>query len=329
MALADQLRENLVSYWNFEQDTRQFNIWDQAHGGNHLEPIENPLNITGKVGLGVQINALPTPQGLHREFTSSLSHQGQEFTYTLWFKPTVLSTGISFILMTNGEYGLTLVQAGTNYFVQADIDDVTLIASHLPIVVGQWYFVAIGWNGEKAFLSVNLGNNIDGLKSSLPINTGGEFQHGNSGVSVFHKLDAVLDEAGFWRGRSLTREELEFLFNQGNGRTYTDFFSQPCDTIECCPPDDFAHKAAEATDSGTCTNIIDNPCTEIPVVTISPPNGAIVMFPTWVILTSNVTNSIIRYTLDGTTPDENSTIYTGAFQITGSGTVVRAFAQII
>lgn len=77
---------------------------------------------------------------------------------------------------------------------------------------------------------------------------------------------------------------------------------------------------------GTPTTV-DNQgtCGEVRSVEFYPPTGAIVTFPTWVVLTSSSTEAEIYFTTDGSTPTKGSIRYEGPFQ-TVAGIVVKAIA---
>lgn len=100
---------------------------------------------------------------------------------------------------------------------------------------------------------------------------------------------------------------------------------ESCDTKQdCCPPDPHAYRSADAEDSLAGTNSGCIPATVI----ISPESGSQLFFPSYIVLTSDNEDAAIRYTTDGTDPDELSTLYTAPFQITQAGTMVKARAYV-
>jgi hypothetical protein len=64
-----------------------------------------------------------------------------------------------------------------------------------------------------------------------------------------------------------------------------------------------------------------------PLLTLSPNGGMFTNFIT-ITLSTVASNVVVRYTLDGTTPDSNAFRYTGPFQLTASATIMaRAFVN--
>lgn len=86
----------------------------------------------------------------------------------------------------------------------------------------------------------------------------------------------------------------------------------------------FEYTSVDATDSGQCSNA---ECPD-PVVSSFPPNGSGIAVPTYVTLSSDVEDAIIRYTTDGTTPDVLSAIYTGPILVTNVQTQIKAIAYV-
>ena len=98
-----------------------------------------------------------------------------------------------------------------------------------------------------------------------------------------------------------------------------------CTETPCCDEDPYTYAASQATPSGSSTG---SDCAVVPNVTIEPPQSSFVSFPTFILLSADISGSVIRYTVDDTDPDENSTIYTIPFEIFGPTTVVKAKAWL-
>jgi hypothetical protein len=315
------LTTNLVSYFDMEQNPALGQMWDRV-GGNHLTVVGSPTSVDGVAG-GQGLQCLGTSQGAKLTVAAGLSHLNQPFTLALWYKPTLLDTlnhGLN--IQTCIEYGISVTSADGNYYITASIEDEDLTADTLPLVVGEKYFIVIGWDGTKVFLIVNLAHTDEDLQTGLtPAIT--TWTIGNNGISAVQKLDAMVDEVGFWRGRVLTYAELAYLYNNGNGRTFDELApARDCARDTCCPEDPYGYRSASATDSETGANL---ECEEV-AVEVSPVSGSYVFFPTYVTLSASNDDAIIRYTVDGTDPTPFSPQYTAPFQIQESGTVVKARA---
>lgn len=318
------LTTDLVAYWDFQQNPNLFPVHEYI-GGQHLAARSTPSNTAGIKGNGILISSTPSPQGLYRAFTSALSHQSQHFTFVMWFKPTQIAVGTSAMILSNGEYGFNIINSSGQYYFSAAVEDETLVIEDVPVVIGQWYMLSLGWDGERAVMAVNADHGDAEIQQSLTPNATGNFQMGNSGVSEFHKLDGVVDEAMLWRGRFLTIEELRYLYNDGAGREQAELApQQECASIECCNPDLHAYRSESATDSEAGTN---NDCMETGV-TITPPSGSTLIFPSLVVLETNNPDAVIRYTLDSTDPDQFSAIYSTPIEVESAGTIVKARAYV-
>lgn len=97
-----------------------------------------------------------------------------------------------------------------------------------------------------------------------------------------------------------------------------------CNSIPCCPDDPFDYQSADAVDSQTG---VGQNCPEV-IVTVDPPSGSYVFFPSFVVLTADNEDAVIRYTTDGTDPTSASTEYALPFEITQAGTLIKARAFI-
>lgn len=93
-----------------------------------------------------------------------------------------------------------------------------------------------------------------------------------------------------------------------------------CVQQDCCPPDPYSYRSADAEDSQAGSRA---QCHEV-IVEISPVSGSYLFFPSYVILSADHEDAVIRYTLDGTDPTVASTLYSAPFQITQSGQLLKA-----
>jgi hypothetical protein len=315
---------NLVAYFDMAQNPDMGQMWDRV-GGNHLNVIGSPTLVDGVAG-GQGLQCLGTSQGLYRSSAPGLSHLAEPFTFAIWYTPTAPLDGSGQTRIIDcSEYAIILFLSpfdGKIYFAHELENNDTVVADTLPVVVGQRYLVIIGFDGLHAFINVNLVHSKESVPAGItPSIT--DFDIGNNGIAALPHLDGIVDEAAFWRGRVLTYSEIAYLYNNGGGRSYDELNPQACDReIECCPPDPYEYQSAAATDSEAGSNF---ECVEV-LVEASPASGAYVFFPTYVVLSADHPDAIIRYTTDGTEPTATSTQYTEPFQVTESGTVIQARA---
>lgn len=229
MALKDDLRV----YLNFEQDPVIFPpIWDQTGNGNHLNPSSGAVLAEGKIGNAVNV------AGTSRLFFSSntgISYQNGAFTVAFWFKPAVLATPLIIAGDSDGEWIVQMELSGSGYYylrcrISPDDFDAVCDVTDVPMVIGEWYFVTLGWyddNGSYAWASVNLSPRVRtaAVGPLVPSTTPPVFRNQNT-----------FDEAAIWR-RFVSVSELQEIYNDGEGLPFEEWdLVSPCRKITCCDP---------------------------------------------------------------------------------------------
>lgn len=216
------LKDNLVAYWGFEYSPQLYpQVFDQSGNGNHLSANNFVVGgsgvVTAKLGNGIETDG---SNGFSLSSYAGISHEGDDFTVVMWFKPSTLV--FTATLVSGNEWSVVL---DTVFKVTIDGKELTLSTA---LEAGQWYFLAFGWNsGAPGFIwaSVNLADGIQDPRSSIT-QTLGSFLMGNNTVGVF-------DDMAIYR-RSVSDEELEQIYNDGDGLPFEDYEEQSCRSIECC-----------------------------------------------------------------------------------------------
>lgn len=225
------LKSNLLAYWNFEQDPRLFPIHDQSGNGNHLIGHNSPTIVAGKVGNAIQFNG--TNQWLDMASSAGISHQGTEFTAFIWFK--VLALAHNKNIVNNSEWGASTVLSGGSHYVNVAVEDEDFNITDVPLEVGRWYFLALGWygaNGQFAWGSINLSDRVRESQSSLTAIPNSTFNVGGNPSSGWNNI--VIDEAAIWR-RAVSAEELTEIYNDGDGLDFSEWDAvRTCKEIKCC-----------------------------------------------------------------------------------------------
>lgn len=223
------LTPDLVAHWDFEQNPALFPVHDQSGNGNHLTGVNAPSLTTGLLGSGIEFDGVN--QYLNLASAAGISHQGDEFTAGLWIKPLSL-VHFGHIASTT-EWGIGIRAVGSEYFLNIAVEDEE-ITSTVPLQVGQWYFVALGWynsNGVFAWASVNLEERLRVAQSSLTPSPSSAFNIGNAGS---FPVAFVVDEASIWR-RNISASELYQIYNKANGLPFEEWGDpENCRSIECC-----------------------------------------------------------------------------------------------
>lgn len=228
------LKDSLAAYWNFEQNPALgFEIWDQTHNGNHLRPqslaASQPTLVPGKIDNGTQII---NGAQLKLQSNSGISHQGNSFTVCGWFQPQLLTTPLPILGDTEGEWLVQMEVSGADHYLRFRIEpdgrDATINITDVPLIIGQWYFIAFGWydhSGSFAWASVNLSDKVR-TELSAPLVT-------TLNPPLFQG-ESVFDEIGIWR-RALTAQEIREIYNDGDGFPFEEWdVVTPCREITCC-----------------------------------------------------------------------------------------------
>lgn len=223
------LKDGLAAYWDMEQNPALFPVHDQSGSGNHLTGVNAPTLTTGKIGQGIEFDGVN--QYLTLPSAAGISHQGGEFTFGIWIKPLAL---LHFgTVAFNGEWGIGMRLVGGSYYFNIAVEDEE-VTSTVPLVGGQWYFVALGWyntNGTFVWASVNLEPRLRAEQAGITPIPGNAFNISNAASFPFA---FVADEAALWR-RNVPASELYQIYNEGEGLPFEEWGDPvPCRSIECC-----------------------------------------------------------------------------------------------
>ncbi len=111
------------------------------------------------------------------------------------------------------EAGTTLVEVQANQFGSPS--------------VGQWYFVCGGYDGTNTWISINAGVREQAAFSGSIFDGSVDLRLGSSANAANpNYLSGTLDEAILYK-RSLTSNELTWLYNNGMGRSYAEVSPPP------------------------------------------------------------------------------------------------------
>lgn len=337
MPAYSKLKRGLAHYWSLDNSGYPAWQWDRMRTSDlSISGVRPTTGWTqeGKIGLGVNVAtswfgcALPAPATL---FSSS----PPALTISMWFRMDDASASdvplSSSFLPPTGGYSLQYL-AATSVF-RLSVTPATPPPLPAPTVTadvsytatdGEWFHALMFIDSvhERIGLKINNGTTtwtVNPDVDSVPLGYQLRLGQGFAGV---------IDDTAMW-GRILTDNECELLWNGGLGVGYEDWTDDEAETsckeIPCCDTDPYTYVAKTATSSGATTG---SDCATVPFVTISPPSSSYVSFPTFILLESSESGSVIRYTIDGTDPTEDSTVYTIPFEIYGPAILVKAKAWL-
>ena len=221
------ITDNLIAYWRLEEASGQRN---DSHGSLHLTDTNTVSSASGKVGTCAsfaQVNseALVRP-GDDAELSLSAD---QAFTIQAWVSLASLATMV--VLSKdeesepNSEYQLQYDDSVNRFvfFVWDASAALNIVQSFGQATsVDTWYHVICGHDpaNDVLFLSVNNVSLHTDPHTGGTRDTGATFRLGATQAAGF-RWNGLMDEVAFWK-RVLTTDEITWLYNAGNGRSYAD-----------------------------------------------------------------------------------------------------------
>lgn len=223
---------NLVSWWAMEENGGT--AYD-AHGTNHLTETSGTIPAAaGKVGYGRDFE-LGDTEFLEKTAAAGLTLYDEDFTVGFWFKHESITASTEQRYITKGshnEWAVTMVYS--TFRPALYVGGTGNANDYITLSNGIWYFYT-GWYDSANNLIYNTVN-YDAYSSTplsksggVPGNTGTAFRLGAS-ESASKYFDGILDEVFIYK-RILSAGEREWLYNSGNGRTYSELFEEELHSI--------------------------------------------------------------------------------------------------
>lgn len=219
---SSNLLEGLVAYWKLDElsGTSVADATGNGHTGSLLGTAP-PVWATGKINNGLQFNG--GASGVTESFLSIPTNSDfdfgtGDFTFSFWMLANNTSgaycpidTGFynpeSFLIQFNKTGAVNIMIGGTLEYT----------TSH-TILSGVWYHVVA--RRISSILELFINTTAMGVATvtgdiSCPSDlVFGSYRWGVQG------LEGVMDEIAVWKGRGLTNEEIEKLYNDGDGLQY-------------------------------------------------------------------------------------------------------------
>ncbi len=137
-------------------------------------------------------------------------------------------------------------------------------------------------------------------------------------------------------------EGIDYTINTDSGTIFftetgtTAFFISDTTTVDVwfnvlvCPftPECLSQPCCDDKNDNVYVTIRPPNCVPVPLVTFSPASGSVQMFPLTVTLSTDRTDALIYYTIDGTEPTVDSTLYTTPFVIDDVTVLIKAIAIV-
>ena len=218
------LNNNLVGYWKFDDNLTTTNVLDSLGVSNMSSSPLNTINysITGKLNNSFNFNGVNTQVNISNQ---NLNYS--RWTYSFWFNASNINLATNRLFYSRaGNFG-TLVQTAANGIPNYFCGNGNSLTSG-SLSVGDslfnntWYFITITSNGTHC-LGYRDGTYI-GTFAKVFTNASVSLNIGSAGGSSF--FNGSIDEVSIWN-RSLSATEISNLYNGGAGITYGDSCTPP------------------------------------------------------------------------------------------------------
>ncbi len=250
---------NLEAWWSLDEASGTRN---DSHGSNHLTDNNTVGNTTGKQGNAAQFVSANS-EYLSISDNASLSMGDIAFTITGWF---YRSTASDQYLLAKGntasiytyEYIIRIYPDNTSQFFVSNGSNQRQWVTVSSVTSGAWYFFAVQHDPTGNVINYRINNaapasasyTYGGFDGSSPLYIGNALNH-----NLYH--NGYVDEVGIWK-TLLSTDEIDWLYNSGNGRTY-------CDLEGAC-------STPTPTASNTSTPTITFTPSNTPTATFTPSN---------------------------------------------------------
>ena len=222
-------RTNLISWWDLDEPS---GARADSHGSNNLTDTNTVTSVTGKVNVAADFDG-GNEESLEIADNDSLSMADIGMTIGCWMSDIQVGSAATLDLLTkwgaagNYEYAIQMVKSATGQkpqlIVSGDGTNTTTIAASVEITDGNWHFI-VAWHDPTAN-TINI--QLDNATATSASHTTGIFD-GNSKFCMAARSSGVtnvwtgsIDEAFIYR-RVLTSAERTWLYNSGNGRSYSE-----------------------------------------------------------------------------------------------------------
>lgn len=210
----------LISHWRLDEAAGELRA--DAHGLNTLSATNSVDSASGKLG-----NAASFDDTLAQYLSVSAAdlHTGAfDYTIVAWIRPAANTGGGNNHLISlsgDGALEFTIGSPPDGESIGFTYGD-TSVTHPATLTLGEWYFVSAWFNnatGEIGIRVNDLAPEVD-VVTTLPIpDETNSFLLGAINASAGFAT-SQLDSVSIFRGRLLSTEEIDFLYNSGTGRDY-------------------------------------------------------------------------------------------------------------
>jgi hypothetical protein len=202
------LYENISAYWKFdEQSGNMIDSWGSNHGVQYGTDITRGM--TGKIEKAIHFNR----SGYFNCGNDASVNITGPFTVAFWLQTDVTSAFWGIFCKFPASAGGTVLSIGVT------INKVSINSVAFSAIINDtgWHHIVCIYDGAKLLIYTNgiagtpWAYSLGFAYTSSPLTVGGRSDNLN--------FKGKLDEMGFWNGRALSQQEVDTLFNLGNGLT--------------------------------------------------------------------------------------------------------------
>jgi hypothetical protein len=222
------LLTNLLVWYNCDEASG--NLLDQHTSGINLTDVATVTAGTGKIG-GARDFERDNGEYFYQSTGDDFEATGS-ISVSAWINVESLSLtrDICGVRGNSAATSAWVVRVATDNQLEVSVwntSDASKVMDHETVGIsstGVWYHVVATIDIDNNLVNLWVNSTAMGAEAFTgPARsvTAYDFAVGGRNSSTI-RMDGLIDELGIWRGRVLTQDDVNLLYNSGNGRTYTD-----------------------------------------------------------------------------------------------------------
>lgn len=223
-AAGNDFLTNLVAYWKFEEASGTL---DDAQGSNNSESCTADYGSTGINGDCLSFTAANSDCVILTD-AADLRMYDQDLTFVAWIYITDLpGTGVAYSVLGGENSSAGMFLYGTTAQLKLTRVVTAYNAGGPTISINGWHMIGISFDNSETTNNVTM--YVDGNTTTVSFNDTflsdrGTIYIGRNGTDVQQwYFNGLIDEVMIWKGRILTSDEFDDLYNTGTGLFFDDF----------------------------------------------------------------------------------------------------------
>jgi len=215
MRMLDANEAGLVAAWDFNESWGEIAYDFSGHDNDGI--------IKGSVDREIETNLTPNVlgfdggAGVELAAAESLNFGADNFSISLWFKPTGLPDGTHALWQYPNSYqtGYLLNQYGDNFYVYVrSAGPVAVVNNYFTDYINKWLYITVVYNNDNGTVSIYRNGDLIISKSGINWEALPDDKKTFIGKSNFPGIVGLLDEARIYN-RALSATEVEDIYQLG------------------------------------------------------------------------------------------------------------------